>query len=508
MKDYDIVDPRAEALVPGIRDIGYNLETAVADLVDNSITADARKIGLEFRWSGEESWIAVIDDGKGMDEHTLISAMRLGSSGPLEEREIDDLGRFGLGLKTASFSVCKSITVLSKMQGGNLEVARWDIDDIIETGEWRLYRSPTAVGETLTNFLAGCTSGTIVLWEKLDRVVGDALVVDDKMQNFFNEEGTKVQRHLEMVFHRFLEEPGSLVMTLNEMGRQAEGRDSGTYLEPWDPFLSSHPFTAPQDVTPLDNGKIQVQPYILPHFSHFEGLDEAHRLAGGINGWNAQQGFYIYRNKRMLVAGDWLGLFGKDEHVKLARIKVDLPNDLDLPWSLDVKKSRVIIPVMLRPAFRAIAGTTRKLAEGIYRARGAREVITKQGAWVPLWQEKQVKGIKKTYWVVNPDHPLVKEVRESLPNQARRNRFADLMKLVSANIPVQSALIAQSEKPEGIAAPMSDVTVSKKISIARRLLNVYIGQGYPIPDAIDAICTEFFPGHIEIRQALESVKPG
>ena len=118
-KDYDIVNPGASAMIESLRAYGYSLNSAIADLLDNSITAHAKNIWIHMYWDGGNSWLSITDDGSGMDEKTLINAMRPGSQNPLDQRKEDDLGRFGLGLKTASFSQCRSLTVVSNISGGS-----------------------------------------------------------------------------------------------------------------------------------------------------------------------------------------------------------------------------------------------------------------------------------------------------------------------------------------------------------------------------------------------------
>ena len=500
--DWEEIPPWADALIPGIRDIGYNLESAVADIADNSITAEARNIGLEFYWAGEDSWITIMDDGNGMTDEVLKNAMRLGSKSPNDERHEKDLGRFGLGLKTASFSVCKSVTVMSKVKGGQIHTARWDIDDIIKTRKWILHRTQTHTGHEISKWLDEVPSGTIVLWEKLDRVVGESAVNDTEIQNHFNGESVKVKAHLEMVFHRFIENPRELVMTLNERVRKLDGFNSGIVLEAWDPFLTNHEYTQAMTVSSfdMDSSRVEIKPYVLPHYSHFREDEEGHKRAGGVHGWNQQQGFYVYRNDRVLLAGDWLGLFGKDEHVKLARISVDLPNDLDFRWSLDVRKSRVILPPELRTTFRNIGRNVRNVAENIYRARGSRTVTKNDDQIVNIWQQKQ--KAKKFYWIVDPEHPLVKAMRSGISGNQRKI-FDSLIKVIGASIPVADAWIAQAENPEQIGSPMEDNTPNQQQTLAKSLLTIYMDQGMSKEAAINSICADTFPQFPAIRGLLE-----
>src|ERR1700728_892866 len=169
--DYEIRSPKPCALVESLRSVGYSLPTAVADILDNSIAAHARHVWICFHWAGPDSWVSILDDGDGMDEETLAEAMRPGSANPLDSRRPDDLGRFGLGLKTASFSQCRKLTVWSKRKGGSIAGRCWDLDYVAKHDEWRLLKA--AAPDALKPFedFSGLTSGTMVLWEQLDRAV-------------------------------------------------------------------------------------------------------------------------------------------------------------------------------------------------------------------------------------------------------------------------------------------------------------------------------------------------
>lgn len=318
--EYDLVEPGAPAMLESLRAFGYNIQTAIADLIDNSISAEAKNVWLQFYWDGSESYISMLDDGKGMTEAELVNAMRLGSRNPLEEREPNDLGRFGLGLKTASFSQCRRLTVCAKAVHQNSVTRRWDLDYVSKTGEWRLLRSAASGSEERLTALEQMESGTVVLWESMDRVVGGTKTDDAKAHNRFLEMIEDVEKHLAMVFHRFLERKNKLQIWINQR-----------LIEPWDPFLTNEKVTQwlPEENLYFQENRVVVQPYVLPHHSKVD--PQTYEKAAGSNGWNAQQGFYIYRNERMLVAGEWLGLgLQRDEHCKLARIQVDLPNSMDI----------------------------------------------------------------------------------------------------------------------------------------------------------------------------------
>ena len=171
---FDVVNPDPGALIESLRSFGYSLEASVADIVDNSITAGARNIHIQFSWHGEQSTIAIMDDGCGMTEDKLVNAMRPGSRSPLEERDPADLGRFGLGLKTASFSQCRKLSVGSKAAGHEPGIRIWDLDYVNQCGEWRLKKLDPRGCDSTFSALNTSKSGTIVLWEQIDRLVKGA----------------------------------------------------------------------------------------------------------------------------------------------------------------------------------------------------------------------------------------------------------------------------------------------------------------------------------------------
>ena len=168
---YEIVDPSPSAMIECLRAVGYSLATAIADLVDNSISAEARNVWIDFEWDGGKSFVSIADDGHGMDSAELVVALTLGSKSPLEARDSKDLGRFGLGLKTASFSQCRRMVVRSRRRDAGWSAGIWDLDYVSKWGEWRLLRECIESEEQHFNEIESLSHGTIVLWSKLDRIV-------------------------------------------------------------------------------------------------------------------------------------------------------------------------------------------------------------------------------------------------------------------------------------------------------------------------------------------------
>ena len=437
---YDLAEPRAGAMIQSLRAFGYDLPTAIADLIDNSISAAAKNIWLEFLWRGAASCVAITDDGRGMGEGELADAMRPGSRSPLEVRDPKDLGRFGLGLKTASFSQCRRVTVGTKASGGNVAVRCWDLDYVTRTGQWRLLHTGSTEAQCLFEALDGKTSGTTVVWEGLDRLVPDADVNSDGDHALFLNRVDGVKQHVAMVFHRFLEGPRALRIHVN-----------GSPVRPWDPFLSTEPATqllAVESVA-LFGARLRVLPYVLPH--HSKTSAEIYGRAAGPHGWNAQQGFYVYRNRRLLAAGDWLGLgLQRAEHYKLARILLDIPNSMDAEWEIDVKKSRASPPASIRPKLRALANLTRAASSGIYRHRGAR-IARNPAEQVRLWERRVQHG--QISYAINRDHPLVKAALDGTREEGRRVKA--LLSIIEQAVPVPTIIMDGAESPEAHARPFS-----------------------------------------------------
>jgi len=494
--DYDHAPPRAAQLMESLRAFGYDLPTAVADLIDNSVTAEASNIWVDFFWSGANSVIAITDDGRGMSPKELVAAMHLGSRNPLDPRAKNDLGRFGLGLKTASFSQCRRVTVRTKTAITEPETRCWDLDYVADTDDWRLLKHANHDAEQYLQRIASLKHGTIVLWQNLDRVTEHASVQDDKQQQSFLDQAERVQRHLAMVFHRLMSEAPAVSIFMN-----------GNPITPWDPFLLNEPATQWLTATRLTlrGHDVEVRPYVLPHESKvsrtvFQG-------ASGPRGWTAHQGFYVYRGRRLLVPGDWLG-FGwvKEEHYKLARIMVEFPNALDHDWQIDVTKSRAIPPPALREELRRIGIRTRAEAKRIYSHRGTRLVETNETERVFLWEP--VARHDKMSYRLNREHPMLKRALSAATDRQAFNAF---LRLVEETVPHPHITMENSERPGTLAGPFDHVREADVRKIMEHAYDSLVSSGYGAEDAITRLRTiwpfELFPALLEsIREAQEHVR--
>lgn len=438
--EYDIANPRSSPLFESLRAFGYDLSTAIADLLDNSISAEARNIWIDFIWAGQNSRVLVKDDGHGMSEVRLVEAMTPGSESPQELRGEEDLGRFGLGMKTASISQCRCLTVITKEHDGPVVWRRWDLDYIARegNGEWRLLKGASLLSRADRDLLSGLDSGTEVVWDRLDHLAGTASEDDAAKQRHFRERIDAVKSHLAMTFHRFLSGRNAIRLHIN-----------GRAIQPWDPFLEGHPALDPLSTEQLSlNGeRIRVRPFVLPH--HSKLTNEQHSEAAGPKGWNEHQGFYIYRKNRLLVAGDWLGLgMQKEEHCKLARIAVDIPGSTDLLWQLDVKKSKAIPPPELQRDLRRIARATRNKAANVYRHRG--RVLQRQSSRGDVFLWNHVKQHGKTYYKLSREHPLVKKALETTSDRTTLN---SLLRMIEQTVPAPLIALQNSEAPDSLAVP-------------------------------------------------------
>lgn len=421
------LSPHPIALIESLRSIGYTTETALADIIDNSITANASRISIQFRWKEAESWIAIVDDGYGMSAKELTSAMRFGSSSPLEDREKHDLGRFGLGMKTASISQCRRLTVVSRSDY-TTNAREWDLDKISRqtSDDWLLgelsdsdIEHDKLIDKLIKNHLGDTESGTILLWRQLDA----SLVGEHKQRNEtrFNEILDMARKHLETVFHRFLS-PGQ--------GQKTTKIDfNGSDLVAFDPFgpaVNARRELPTEDIV-IAQETISVHPFVLPHHSKVSRSE--YKKYAGEAGYLANQGFYIYRNRRLIVKATWFRLIKKEELNKLIRIRVDIPNSLDHLWRINVNKSQVHPPETVRKELRKI----------IKRIEGAGKMVFKRRATklqnrtlTPVWKREAMAG--KIQYKINEDHPLLSHLLKDGPEKYTQ-QLRSCLQLIDQSFP-------------------------------------------------------------------------
>ena len=422
----EIANPNPKSTINSYRSFGYTLSTAIADIIDNSISARADAIHIEYKWDGKDSYISILDNGNGMNREELVAAMTPGSKNPDDERSYDDLGRFGMGLKTASFSQCKRLTCITKSVTNEIVKRCWDIDYINTVNQWQLLDFVS--DDIFLDKIKSLNTGTLVLWQQLDRIVGNSESSNEAVKRAFYQEMINTKDHICLVFHKLIENKRVKIFFQNEE------------ITPYNPFLLNLN-TKPEMGLPEKFGAVEITYFILPHMS--EITREDYENSGGSLGWFQQQGFYIYRGDRLLVSGDWLGLEKKRDYSKLARIAVSFSNEDDFNWQLDIKKSTAIPPIEIRRELSRIAKIAIVKSAKIYNWRSGNTIVTKMGnnSYEPLWvDEKTRDGIKK--YKINRKHPIIKLLLED-----KSTLIGRAFKLIEDNVPIELILSNQNDDP-------------------------------------------------------------
>lgn len=423
--------PKASMLIESMRDLGYSLETALADIIDNSISAGATLVRIISNPSLENPSIAVLDNGCGMTEAELLDAMRAGSSNPLASRNGNDLGRFGLGLKTASFSQCRKLTVVSR-RNDNTSVAIWDLQHVAETDEWEVLLPDSIDSIPYADELG--SNGTLVLWEHLDRVHGG--VARERTGEVLAKRLSEAATHLELVFHRFLAgEPNSRKLAVQLNGRA---------LVPFDPFVSKHAATQKLETEQIliRGYPVTIEAFTLPHHSKMSKKD--FELTGGAEGHLRNQGFYLYRERRLIIWGTWFGLARQRPITNLSRVRIDMPRDLDSEWKVDVKKSSAQPPAILRDRLRQLVERIGASSKRVYTHKGQRLNIDDR---LDVWSRQQDKG--EIRYRFNMEHPVYSALLADLPG-GQQQRLKALMQLVEASIPFDAIFADRAGDPKAI----------------------------------------------------------
>jgi hypothetical protein len=425
MESVITLPPDAPVLMESTRAIGYSVETAIADIIDNSIAAKARNIELMFYPIGN-AYVALIDDGAGMDKDALINAMRYGSKNPLEKRSNGDLGRFGLGLKTASLSQCRRLSVISKKSQSPIVGAQWDLDFIAKTGEWSLkILSEDQVSSCPhIELLKSQVSGTIILWEELDRLKAGEINFDES----FGRQMDRVRQHLSLVFHRYIAGETGL--------KRVDMKINNSPIKSLDPFLiEKSTQIMDEEIIVIENQKVRVSPFILPHVSQLS--EEELKVLGGEEGLRKQQGFYIYRNKRLLTWGTWFRMMRQGDLSKLARIRVDLPNSLDYLWTLDIKKSMAVPPEIVRKNLAPIIGKIVESSRRTWVYRGKKETSDSK---VHIWNRIKTRegGI---IYEVNRDHPLIESIISNNNGKKLKGILEQVLTQIERGLPLNQLYV-------------------------------------------------------------------
>lgn len=444
--------PLAPSLMESLRALGYTAQAAIADLIDNSIAASATSIDVSFSVV-PEPYVAILDNGTGMDGPTLVEAMRFGSRDPRDSRSSLDLGRFGLGLKTASLSQCRRLTVIT-MQGGNLASAEWDLDECDRRRTWWLQRpDPGFDCPDIVSRLRAQGHGTVVLWRKLDRLIPDRLrTADAELDRALSE----VAEHLGFTFHRFLR------------SRHAAGIEITVNSRPiplFDPFLEGHSRgqALHEESFWIDGTQVTVTPFVLPFPSRLSASDL--ERAGGRERIKTGHGFYVYRGKRLVVPGGWFRIVPSHDLVRLARLRVDVPTELDHLWKIDIRKTAVEPPPQLRPHLKRIVGDAATRSRKVYEFRGKSDPRL-QGR--PIWVRQSMRD-GAVNWTLDRQHPAVLALATGQPEDTDR-----LLRLIEEALPLHDIYIhlANDVKVAEVEEPLE----AELEDLARRLLGTFTDE--------------------------------
>ena len=473
--------PSAACLSASMRDLGYSLETAIADLVDNSISAGAEKIEIICNVASDVPSVVILDNGNGMTEKELLKAMRHGADNPKQQRSPKDLGRFGLGLKTASFSQCRSLTVVS-MKDASRSAAEWNLDRIDIEDDWILSILDEADIQALPYVEHLGTHGTAVIWRELDRMFEGE--IGDRRQEVVNEKLEVVGRHLSLVFHRFLSGEikghSKIAVTIN-----------GRPIVAFDPFCKKNPATQvlPEEIVRIGSAEVRLQPYVLPHHSRLSASE--YDYYQDRSDFISSQGGYVYRNGRLMAWGDWFRLVPKGEATKLARVQIDFPNSLDEAWTIDIKKSRARPPHAVRERLRQIVLNITNRSVRVHRGRGQKLF---QELKAPFWERYADQS--RIRFAINQQHPIITSLAERL-SHGDSSMLHMLLESVAASLPVEMIYSDYSTNPRDFN--QQSLSSSQAVEKLKTLRQVLYGDSAGDATAFLAIVqsTNLFEAHME-----------
>lgn len=482
--------PTADVLMNSMRAMGYSFESAVADIIDNSISANAKRIKLIFPIDPLNCYVAICDDGFGMTKDELFDAMKYGSESKREGRSESDLGRFGLGLKAASLSQCRKLTVVSKKNNA-LSAYSWNLDVIEENKDWLMVDMESSISEIKEiTFLDNLSSGTIVLWEDFDllhkssngRVYAELSKLKESTANY-----------LSLIFHRFLNKKGADKLKISVNNFELEGLD---------PFLENHNKTnirrliqiPVEDSTGIER-MVTVQPYVLPFQKDLSADDK--KLSGGIENYRSNQGYYIYRNERLIIWGNWFGRH-RDELTKHARVRVDIPNTLDDIWGIDIKKQNATIPVSIRQKLNRAVDDVMDVAVKAQKYRG--RIDTKDDGIDYIWLPVKTREEQHVFQI-NRDSKIFDLIKNEVSDEVWA-KIDMILEEVESNLPYQQIYIDKAQNH--IDDTVSEERLKDIEDKAEVMLTLALSMGNKTKEEIlnSLFLSEPFNKYPEIKQRL------
>ncbi len=467
MADKIEMNVHASTIINLMRYNGYSFNLAVADIIDNSITGQVKSKNVNVNIIGQsvdDLYVTIQDDGLGMDFDELKRAMNLSDKGPTTKRSKDDLGKFGLGLKSASFSQCSNLIVLSKKASTELIGMEWDLNYVAENNDWsaNILEKP-AINEVIErNKINIGSQGTAVIWRYCDYVF-DSVLEGNKSQEYIATLILELQKNLSLIFHKYISR--GLTLSVN-----------GFELEPMDPFCingaeGSRSTVQYEEVMDLEGHQVNITGYLLPHITKLGGKKREEKIS--LNGdLMAGQGLYFYRVDRLISWGSWHNLIKKSEANKLARIEISVGNDLDHFWLLEIKKSKIVIPFKIKERIKALMDNVAKGSDRVSTRR-----VEQPSKPFALWKRVLDKDKKTLQYSVNFNHPLLKNFIDE--NGLDKDVVSSLVKLIESTFPIEELKNDISQRTYKIGIDEDDVeNIMLEEAIQFRSLNVKFEDYY------------------------------
>ena len=416
--------PDPISLLESNRNLGYSIEEAISDLIDNSISAGATQIIYEIHWNEGRPYFLLKDNGRGMSNENdeLINSFRLGSKNPLSERASDDLGRFGFGMKTASLSQARALTVFTKKKEQGILGVTLDLNFIKDqNGKWLLKTADKGLFLSEWFFLENLDSGTIIRWDDWDRAPDNS---DDLMSFISN-----INNYLAVCFHRYIEK-GIIISHHDNL------------ISAISPIPIGEGAELQSSITLNTNRGARQTSYILQHPRNWqEDYENISRFNSFrlFNGFESQQGIYIYRCNRLLnPKGGWFGLLKNSNATKLARVVIDYPNDADELWSLDITKTNASIPIKFKKEIEQLIrinkkGSVNKIIRG--NRKVSRSLINNHAK---IWNSNNDRNLNVYEYFIDENHPIFRSYIDDKKISDRN--LKNLLKLISDNLPISEII--------------------------------------------------------------------
>jgi hypothetical protein len=432
MSRFTDASPDPKSHIKTLMRIGYTMPSAVSDILDNSVTANAKNMEIHSLPGLKEPNISILDDGDGMSPDELIHNMKIGCKDPSDERLRGDLGRFGSGLKTASFSQARKLTVISKKAGEPICAAVWDIDRIEYENTWclEILEEDEVKLHPQLLLLSQMEHGTQVIWEKLTCLNKSSHSLDN--ETVMSSNLSELSDYISLHFHKFMEGKSKRYFLIN-----------GRKLEAIDPFMSrSQGYQEGRsEKLRCKGGYIEINTHVLPHFNRMEAKP-LERL-GGANGIVQNQGLYIYREGRLINAGGWLGLAKTSQLGALARVEVNVPSSLDQDWSTDVKKASLQLPPRIKKELRKFLSDPIQRSKRVYRYRGKQDQANK------YWNIQENENDKTISYQISAENDPLNEIFTAISKE-QKSKLIKYLGQLAENLPLNHIYQKMSESPRDI----------------------------------------------------------